>query len=144
MRVAFAGSGQYGTTFTGGYAVASKSEAKLFGGVQKHSSTTKSQVKRLVAQARVAQATYECFPQEQVDAIVKEIGKYVYDNAEMLARMAVDKSGIGVYEDKILKIRVRLAPSGIISRTRSHAGSSVRSRNSISCWLQSRWAWWEL
>ena len=83
--------------------MASKSEAKLFGGVQKHSSTTKSQVKRLVAKARIAQAAYEAFPQEQVDAIVKGIGKYVYDHAEMLARMAVDESGIGVYEDKILK-----------------------------------------
>jgi len=93
------GSGQYGTTFTGGNVVASKSEAKLFGGVQKHSSTTKSQVKRLVAKARIAQAAYEAFSQEQVDAIVKGIGKYVYDNAEMLARMAVDESGIGVYED---------------------------------------------
>jgi len=51
--------------------VASKSEAKLFGGVQKHSSTTKSQVKRLVAKARIAQAAYEAFSQEQVDAIVK-------------------------------------------------------------------------
>jgi succinate-semialdehyde dehydrogenase len=38
-----------------------------------------------------------------VDAIVKGIGKYVYDNAEPLARMAVDESGIGVYEDKVLK-----------------------------------------
>src|SRR4029077_904082 len=33
----------------------------------------------------------------------KGIGKYVYDNAEMLAKMAVEESGIGVYEDKILK-----------------------------------------
>jgi succinate-semialdehyde dehydrogenase len=38
-----------------------------------------------------------------MDAIVKGIGKYVYDNAEMLARMAVDETEIGVYEDKILK-----------------------------------------
>ena len=83
--------------------MASKSEAKLFDGVQKHSSTTKSQVKKLVAKARAAQAAYESFSQEQVDAIVKGIGKYVYDNAEMLARMAVDETGIGVYEDKILK-----------------------------------------
>src|SRR5688572_8811622 len=72
---------------TGGNIVASKSEAKLFGDVQKHSSTTKSQVKRLVAKARIAQAVYESFSQEQVDAIVKGIGKYVYDNAEILARM---------------------------------------------------------
>ena len=38
-----------------------------------------------------------------MDAIVKGIAKYVYDNAEPLARMAVDETGIGVYEDKILK-----------------------------------------
>jgi succinate-semialdehyde dehydrogenase len=83
--------------------VASKSEEKLFEGVQKHSATTRSQVKRLVAKARTAQAVYETFSQGQVDAAVKGIGKYVYDNAEMLARMAVDETGIGVYEDKILK-----------------------------------------
>ncbi len=57
----------------------------------------------LVAKARVAQAEFEKFSQEQVDAIVRDMGKYVYDNAETLARMAVDESGIGHYEDKILK-----------------------------------------
>src|SRR6266550_1492632 len=62
-----------------------------------------TQVKQLVAKAKVAQAAFESFSQEQVDAIVKGVGKYVYDNADMLARMAVDETGIGVYEDKILK-----------------------------------------
>src|SRR5687767_6876108 len=62
-----------------------------------------TQVQQLVARARVAQAAFESFSQEQVDAIVKGVGKYVYDNADMLARMAVDETGIGVYEDKILK-----------------------------------------
>jgi succinate-semialdehyde dehydrogenase len=62
-----------------------------------------SQVEDLVAKAHVAQAKFEQFSQEQVDAIVKGIGKYVYDNAEMLARLAVDETGIGVYEDKVLK-----------------------------------------
>jgi succinate-semialdehyde dehydrogenase len=56
-----------------------------------------------VTRARAAQAKFESFSQEQVDAIVKGIGKYVYDNADPLARMAVDETGIGVYEDKILK-----------------------------------------
>ena len=65
--------------------------------------TSNTQVRDLVARARAAQAVFESFSQEQVDAIVKGIGKYVYDNAEMLARMAVDETGIGVYEDKILK-----------------------------------------
>jgi len=61
------------------------------------------QVQELVSRARAAQTSFESFSQEQVDAIVKGIGKYVYDNAEVLARMAVDETGIGVYEDKVLK-----------------------------------------
>lgn len=62
-----------------------------------------TEVPELIAKARVAQAEFEKFSQEQVDAIVRDIGKYVYDNAEMLARMAIDETEIGVYEDKILK-----------------------------------------
>jgi succinate-semialdehyde dehydrogenase len=57
----------------------------------------------LVAQARKAQAVFEKFTQEQVDAICHDMAKYVFDNAEMLARMAVDETGIGNYEDKVLK-----------------------------------------
>ena len=66
-------------------------------------STSDNQVQQLVAKARAAQAAFEPFTQEQVDAIVKGIGKYVYDNAEMLAKMAVEETGIGDYNDKILK-----------------------------------------
>jgi len=61
------------------------------------------EIQSLVGKARVAQAEYEGFTQEQVDAIVRDLGKYVYDHAEKLARMAVDETGIGVYEDKVLK-----------------------------------------
>ena len=71
--------------------------------VQEPQTTANTQVQQLLARARTAQAVFESFSQEQVDAIVKGIAKYVYDNAEMLARMAVDETGIGVYEDKILK-----------------------------------------
>jgi succinate-semialdehyde dehydrogenase len=71
--------------------------------VQEPVNTTNTQIRELVTQAREAQAVFESFSQEQVDDIVKGIGKYVYDNADMLARMAVDETGIGVYEDKILK-----------------------------------------
>jgi succinate-semialdehyde dehydrogenase len=62
-----------------------------------------SDIQTLVARARKAQAVFETFTQKQVDAICHDIAKYVYDNAEPLARMAVDETGIGVYEDKILK-----------------------------------------
>src|SRR6476659_5749124 len=71
--------------------------------VQETAVITETQVQQLIANARAAQAVFESFSQEQVDAIVKGVGNYVYDNAEMLARMAVDETGIGVYEDKILK-----------------------------------------
>src|SRR3954452_7295889 len=71
--------------------------------VQEPAVITETQIQQLVAKAHAAQAVFEAFSQEQVDAIVKGIGKYVYDNAELLARMAVDETGIGVYEDKILK-----------------------------------------
>ena len=62
-----------------------------------------SSVKELVLKARIAQEAYESFTQEQVDAIVRDIGKFVFDNAETLARMAVDETGMGSYEDKVLK-----------------------------------------
>jgi len=63
----------------------------------------KEQVRELVEKSRVAQEKFESFTQEQVDVIVKEIGKTVFDNAEELARMAVDETRMGVYEDKVLK-----------------------------------------
>ena len=62
-----------------------------------------NEVPELIAKARAAQAVYEGFTQEQVDAIVRDLAKYVYDNAEALARMAVEETGIGNYEDKVLK-----------------------------------------
>src|SRR6186997_3665894 len=71
--------------------------------VQEPVATTNTQIRELVTRAREAQAVFESFSQAQVDAIVKGIGKYVYDHGEVLARMAVDETGIGVYEDKILK-----------------------------------------
>jgi succinate-semialdehyde dehydrogenase len=60
-------------------------------------------IEQLITKARAAQAAFEKFSQEKVDAIVRDIAKYVYDNAAPLARMAVDETGIGHYEDKILK-----------------------------------------
>jgi succinate-semialdehyde dehydrogenase len=65
--------------------------------------TNDSSIQELVAKARNAQIEYESFNQEQVDAIVRDIGKFVFDNAEPLARMAVDETEMGSYDDKVLK-----------------------------------------
>lgn len=60
-------------------------------------------INSLVEKAHKAQQEFESFSQEQTDAIVKEIGKVVYDRAEELARMTVDETKMGVYEDKVAK-----------------------------------------
>jgi succinate-semialdehyde dehydrogenase len=57
----------------------------------------------LIGRARAAQREFEGYPQERVDRCVRAVGKAVYDNAAPLARMAVDESRMGKYEDKILK-----------------------------------------
>jgi succinate-semialdehyde dehydrogenase len=60
-------------------------------------------IQEQVSKARHAQIEYESFNQDQVDAIVREIGKFVFDNAELLAQMAVDETEMGSYDDKVLK-----------------------------------------
>ncbi|MBR8713621.1 aldehyde dehydrogenase family protein [Porphyromonas levii] len=63
-------------------------------------------IKEMVALARVAQQEFERkFDQQSTDHVVKELCKVVYDNAEMLAREAVDETGMGRYEDKVAKNR---------------------------------------
>lgn len=63
-------------------------------------------VAEIFEKARIAQAEYEkSASQEQVDAAVKAIGQVVYNRAEELAKMAVEESGMGVYEDKVAKCK---------------------------------------
>jgi succinate-semialdehyde dehydrogenase len=60
-------------------------------------------VQELVDRARAAQCVFATYSQQRVDECVKAIGKAVYDNAEMLARLAVDETRMGRYEDKVAK-----------------------------------------
>ena len=60
----------------------------------------------MVAKAREAQAIFErTFNQNTVDAVVKATARVVFDNAEKLAKMAVEETKMGVYEDKVAKCR---------------------------------------
>ena len=72
-------------------------------GIAESSSVNDLSIQELVSNSREAQSIFESFKQEQVDAIVRDIGKYVFDNAEPLARMAVDETDMGSYDDKVLK-----------------------------------------
>ena len=64
------------------------------------------EIKEMVAKAREAQAIFErSFNQSTTDAVVKATARVVFENAEMLAKMAVEETQMGVYEDKVAKCR---------------------------------------
>ena len=60
-------------------------------------------IQELVNRARKAQAEIADYTQEQVDKLVYDGAKIIYENAKPLARLAVDETGLGCYEDKICK-----------------------------------------
>ena len=61
------------------------------------------EVRNLVAKAKAAQEIYATFSQTQVDNIVKAVADACVANAQRLAKMAVEETGFGVWQDKILK-----------------------------------------
>ncbi len=61
------------------------------------------EVRNLITNAKKAQEAYASFTQAQVDHIVEEIAKAGAAHAEELAKMAVEETGFGVWQDKILK-----------------------------------------
>ncbi len=56
-----------------------------------------------IERAKKAQSEFEKLSQEEVDRAVCAIGKIVYDNAEYLAKIAVEETGMGNWEDKTAK-----------------------------------------
>ena len=62
-------------------------------------------LKEIVERARKAQAVVEFWNQAQVDEMVGAAGWWAYkrEHAEACARSAVDETGLGVYEHKVLK-----------------------------------------
>jgi acetaldehyde dehydrogenase/alcohol dehydrogenase len=57
----------------------------------------------LVSQARIAAAVFTQFTQEDVDRIVKAMVLAGLDQAQHLARLAVEETRLGVMEDKVIK-----------------------------------------
>jgi sulfoacetaldehyde dehydrogenase len=62
-------------------------------------------LKEMVERAHAAQKVIEFWPQEKVDEMVLAVGweSYKWETAEACARLAVDETGLGVYEDKVIK-----------------------------------------
>lgn len=65
--------------------------------------SAKNYITDMIEKAKVSQKEFEQFNQEQVDEVVKIVAKTVFDNAEVLAQMAVDETGMGVYDHKVKK-----------------------------------------
>jgi len=61
------------------------------------------QVNKLVEQARKAQEQFMLLDQQQIDNIVQAMALAGLDKHMVLAKMAVEETGRGVYEDKITK-----------------------------------------
>ncbi len=60
-------------------------------------------LERLVSQARTAAAVFTQFTQEDVDRIVKATVLAGLEQAQYLARLAVEETKLGVMEDKVIK-----------------------------------------
>ena len=61
------------------------------------------EVRNLMKRAVEAQKQFAEFSQEQVDRVVRSIAEACEENAARLAKLAVEETGFGIYEDKILK-----------------------------------------
>ena len=61
------------------------------------------EVRDLIARARSAQRELAEYPQEKLDAICRAVAEACAARAEPLAKMAVEETGYGVWQDKVLK-----------------------------------------
>ena len=60
-------------------------------------------IKQKIERARKAFDEISDYTQEQVDKLIYEAGKIIYKNAAKLAEMAVNETGLGDVNEKILK-----------------------------------------
>ncbi len=61
------------------------------------------EVRNLLKVAKVAQEKLAKMSQEEIDKIVKAIAEASAANAEKLAKMAVEETGFGIWQDKVIK-----------------------------------------
>lgn len=63
------------------------------------------EIKKLIDRARAAQEVIEFWSQEKVDEMVAAVGWHLYQksHAEACAKLAINETGMGVFDDKVLK-----------------------------------------
>ncbi|MGC4377570.1 acetaldehyde dehydrogenase (acetylating) [Fictibacillus sp. Mic-4] len=67
---------------------------------------TLQEMRNAVQMAKEAQLAFSKFSQEQVDNVVKAIADAAYEKSYELARLAVEETGLGVVEHKVIKNHV--------------------------------------
>ena len=108
-------------------------------------------VREMYEKARAAFKIVEFWPQEKVDEMVLAVGWELQkpETADELARMAVEKSGIGVYEDKVHKIgtkvrgtlfdQIGVKTCGLVEEDKAKGDPEVRCRSASSrTWFLAR------
>lgn len=61
------------------------------------------EVRNLIAASQAAQEEYSNWDQQRVDMLIKAITEECENNSERLAKMAVEETGFGIWQDKVLK-----------------------------------------
>ena len=82
----------------------------------------KTVIDEMLEKARIGQAEIENYTQEQVDALVKIIGKTIYDHAELLAAEAVEETHFGRVDSKIYKQKKAAAAAWFYLRDKKSVG----------------------
>ena len=60
-------------------------------------------LKELIGKVKKAQEEYSSFDQERVDKIFRKVAQRINDERIRLAQMAVEETGMGIVEDKVIK-----------------------------------------
>lgn len=69
------------------------------------------EMEQAVQRVKAAQQKFSAYTQKQIDAIIKKIAEAAYAQADYLARLAVEETGMGVVEHK--KIKNELGSMGV-------------------------------
>jgi acyl-CoA reductase-like NAD-dependent aldehyde dehydrogenase len=62
-------------------------------------------VEEMISRAKAAQEAFEDWPEERVDALLKDVAEAIAGQAEELGAASVEVTGLGVAADKVQKIR---------------------------------------
>jgi acetaldehyde dehydrogenase/alcohol dehydrogenase len=82
---------------------------------------------RMVARAVKAQQQFGDWPEDRVDALLKDIAQSIADRAQELAEANVAETGIGNVEDKVIKIR--FASLGVYETIAGHSAAGLLRTN---------------